>query len=171
MRKSELDTTTYDPYYRGYIQTLKDVELIDALKEEKETFLRFMKNVPIEKLSYAYAEGKWTVAEVLMHIIDAERVFQYRALRFGRNDKTALYGFEQDDFVPESNANKRSRESIVEEFNAVRDSTITLFKSFGTAQLKRIGTASNTPMSVAALGFVIGGHQKHHLNVLVERYF
>ncbi|MEO0525974.1 MAG: DinB family protein [Bacteroidota bacterium] len=171
MRKSELDTTTYDPYYGAYIQTLKDVELIDALKEEKETFLRFVKNVPIEKLSYAYAEGKWTVAEVLMHIIDAERVFQYRALRFGRNDKTALYGFEQDDFVPESNANKRSRESIVEEFNAVRDSTITLFKSFGTAQLKRMGSASNTPMSVAALGFVIGGHQKHHLNVLVERYF
>jgi len=170
MRISELKAEEYNPFYQTYIDVLGDVELFDLLRKQLENFPQFLASLPDEKLNYAYAEGKWTIAEALVHIIDAERVFQYRALRFMRGDKTPVPGFDQDTFVPNSNAARRTKESIIEEYKVVRRSTIALFANMNGKSLHNVGVASDSPMSVAALGFIICGHQKHHRNVIRERY-
>ena len=170
MKTSELRTGDYHFYYEPYINALGEVALLDMMSKQVENFPKFINSIPDTKLHYAYAEGKWTVAEVLMHIIDAERVFQYRALCFSRNDRTPLPGFDQDVFVPESMASKRSKQSIIQEYQAVRRSSIALFSSFEDSILRRRGIASDVEMSVGALGFVICGHQRHHRNVIREKY-
>ncbi|NND79146.1 MAG: DinB family protein [Maribacter sp.] len=170
MRVTELTKEEYNPYYKSYIDLLGDVELLDILTSQLRNFPQFLESLPEDKLHYAYAEGKWTIAEALIHVLDTERVFQYRALRFMRGDKTPLPGFDQDTFVPNSNADKRSKESIIEEYKAIRRSTIALYSNRKMKTLHNIGTASDSPMSVAALGFIICGHQKHHRNVIRERY-
>jgi len=143
---------------------------MDALKSGLGSINDFITQIPDAKMDFSYAYGKWSVAEVLVHIMDAERVFQYRALRFARNDGTELKGFDQDSYVPQSMANKRNKRDILEEFVALRKSSLMLFKSFDGIQLLRIGVASGTKMSVRALGFVICGHQVHHFKILEERY-
>lgn len=171
MLSSELSPSEYNPYYHTYIKALgEEVKLMDQLVDGRDIFIGFLKDIPINKLSYAYADEKWTLAEVLMHIIDAERIFQYRALRFARNDSTALAGFDQNVYVPESIAANKTMESIVEEYKTVRESTIALFKSFNDEVLKRIGVASDSEMSARAMGFIICGHQAHHLKIIRERY-
>lgn len=129
-----------------------------------------MDEISDKKLGFAYAEGKWTLAEAIVHIIDTERIFQYRSLRIARNDKTPLPGFDQDDYVPQSNASGRSTTSLIEEYKAVRDATITLFSSFDEEAMLRIGIASDSKMSTRALGFIISGHQAHHVKIIKERY-
>ena len=170
MRSTELQAGEYHEFYKPYIMALGDVELMDMLKKQYINFPQFLASIPLEKLQYAYADGKWTVAQVLVHILDAERVFQYRALRFARNDATALPGFDQDAYVPFSGADRISKEAIVEEYLAIRKSTITLFSSFDEEALMRKGKASNVSMSVRALGFFCCGHQKHHKQILKDRY-
>ena len=170
MKSSALKAGDYHPFYEPYIQALGEVELMDMLKRQKQNFPQFINSIPEEKLGYAYAEGKWTIAEVLMHILDAERVFQYRALRFARNDKTPLPGFEQDAYVPLSGAGAYSKSDFVANYEIVRASSIALFDSFSEVDLQRVGIASNSEMSVAALGFIICGHQKHHRNVIRAKY-
>jgi uncharacterized damage-inducible protein DinB len=170
MRVTELKKEKYNPYYQTYIDVLGDVELFDIIRRQLENFPQFLESLPDEKLNYAYAEGKWTIAEVLIHVLDTERVFQYRALRFMRGDKTPLPGFDQDLYVPNSNADRRTKESIIEEYKAVRRSTIALFSNMKGQTLHNMGVASDSPTSVAALGFIICGHQKHHRNVIRERY-
>ncbi len=170
MLRSDLSTSEYNSYYHNYILALPDVALMDELKDGKEQLLSFVGAIPNERLNYAYAVGKWTVAQVLMHIVDAERIFQYRALRFARNDKTPLVGFEQDNFVLESTADIRTKKEILNEYRTVREATISLFASFDDIVLKRMGTASGSGMSVRAMGFIICGHQTHHLKIIGERY-
>ena len=126
--------------------------------------------MPEGTLLYRYAEGKWTIKEVLVHIIDDERIYAYRALRFARNDKTELPGFDQDPYAFYSNANVRSIESIIEEYEAVRMSTITLFNGFSDDVMLRSGVANNNEVTVRALGYHIAGHELHHLNILKNRY-
>ncbi len=170
MKKSELQNlgTTY--FYETYLNALEDVNLMDALYDGRERFIELINKLPSEKLGFAYADQKWTVAEVLLHIMDTERIFQYRAFRFSRNDKTVLPGFDQDTYIIESDSLTRKKEDILAEYLAVRNSTIFLFKNMTNEQLKRVGTASDLPWSVATIGFVISGHQKHHVNILKERY-
>lgn len=170
MKLSELQLPQPYPFYKNYIDTLEEVELIDMLKRQMNNFPKFIESIPEEKIHYRYEVEKWTVTEVLLHIIDSERVFQYRALRFSRGDMTDLPGFEQDDYVPFSNAINRSVDSLIEEYIAVRQSTISLFINLSEEDLKRKGTASGLPWSVGALGFAICGHQRHHRNILRERY-
>ena len=165
-----LQASEYHPYYGGYIAMVSKNDLNQALQSSLEQLESFVPSIPNTKLNFAYAEGKWTVAEVLVHLMDAERVFQYRALRFARNDKTELKGFEQDDYVPTSRANERELGALFEEFRTIRQATIALFKSFNEEELLRSGTANGANMSVRALGYVICGHQAHHLNILQERY-
>ncbi|WP_108425582.1 DinB family protein [Flagellimonas amoyensis] len=167
---SELPTSDYNPYYHTYIMALGEVSLMDALLVGKEGFLSLLEKIPESKLSFAYAEEKWSLAEALVHMIDTERIFQYRALRFARNDKVDLPGFDQDLYVPYSNAGSRTVQDLMAEYRAVRDSTITLFKSFDDEALKRKGVASGSPMSVRAMGFIISGHQAHHVRIIKERY-
>ncbi|MEY8021916.1 DinB family protein [Muriicola sp. SD30] len=170
MKTSELKEHEYNPYYRAYIEALGEVDLMKTLRKQIKNYPQFLASIPEDKLNYQYAEGKWTVAEVLLHVLDSERVFQYRALRFARKDQTPLPGFDQDLYVPQSGAGNRSLDSIIEEYKAIRQSTITLYESFNEDILKRKGVASNSNMSVAALGFIICGHQRHHRNILRERY-
>jgi len=170
MRTSELNIAPPVPFYKTYIDVLGDVDLLEMLERQLQNFPNFIESIPSSKLSHAYQSDKWTIAEVLLHIIDSERVFQYRSLRFSRGDKTPLPGFEQDLYAPSSKAEKRTKESIIEEYRAVRQSTIALYKSFDTDTLQNEGIASNLSWNVATLGFVICGHQKYHRNILRERY-
>lgn len=170
MRKSELGEYEFEQFYTAYIAVLDDVELMQALEEGMHSFIQFIKGIPNEKLQYVYARDKWSVAEVIAHVIDAERIFQYRAFRFSRNDATPLAGFEQDGYVLESNANNRGKDDFLGEYELVRKCTLALFKAFDDEKLKRKGIASNIPWSVAGLGFIICGHQEHHKKIIEERY-
>ncbi len=171
MRSSELKAEDYNPFYQTYIDKLDNVELVEALYGGLTFFIDHIKKIPTSKWNYAYETEKWSVAQVLLHVIDTERVFQYRALCFSRGDKSHFPGFDQDIYVSDSNAEKRSKESILNDFIAVRNSSINLFRSFDEQVLQKWGVASNSRMSVAAAGFIISGHLKHHVNVLDERYF
>jgi len=170
MRTSELKIAEPFPFYKTYIDILGDVELLDMLRRQLSNFPKFIDSIPDEKLLYSYEADKWTVAQVLVHVIDSERVFQHRALRFSRGDYTALPGFDQDVYAEHSMADRRSKESLMEEYKIVRKSSIALFADLDRTKLDNVGRASDMPWSVAALGFVICGHQKHHRNVVRERY-
>lgn len=160
----------YNPYYEPYVQKFKGEDILAVLAKGVEDVNELVASLTEEQLTSAYAEGKWTIKEVLQHIMDTERIFCYRALRFSRNDKTNLPGFEQDDFVPYSGANERNSMEMLREYNAIRQSTITLFKNFTDEMLARVGIASDNEMSVRALAYIAAGHEKHHLNVINERY-
>lgn len=170
MKPSELQEGDYNPYYKTYIDKLGDTDLRTTLEKQSNNFPKFLASIPDEKLLYAYAPGKWSVLEAIQHIVDTERIFQYRALRIARNDKTPLQGFDQDIYVPESAANSKSIADMIEEYKTVRASTLSLFAAFDEAILRRVGTASNSPMSVGAVGFIICGHQRHHRDIIRERY-
>lgn len=171
MYTKDVISSEYNPYYEPFIKMIHgETALIHALKESKDDVISFFKEIPSEKLSYRYDTNKWTPKEVLVHLMDTERIFSYRALRFARKDKVDLLGFDQNDFIPPSKADSRTIDSLIEEYNAVRDATIALFKNFDNTMLKEIGTGSGSPMSVRALGFITVGHEKHHVSIIKERY-
>lgn len=170
MNSNQLPVNEYAGHFATYIQAAANVELFEELEISLHDFIKFVQNIPLDKFDYRYAEGKWTIKDIIQHIIDTERIFSYRALRISRNDKTPLPGFEENDYVDNTDANGRSIQDLLTEFSAVRQSTLLLYKSLSDEQLKRIGTASNTEISVRALGFVTIGHQKHHQKVFQERY-
>jgi len=164
------ESSEFAPYYGTYINKAEGNDLLASLVENAETFSAFIKTIPSEKFDYRYAEGKWSIKEIIVHLTDAERIFAYRALRFARKDKTPLSGFEENDYVPESNAANQSIESLLAEFDAVRKASITLFKSFNPEMCLRTGTANGKEISVRALGFIMVGHTVHHLQTIRERY-
>ncbi|NDP26983.1 MAG: DinB family protein [Flavobacterium sp.] len=170
MNSNQLPVNEYSEFVATYINALKDVNLMEELEISLHDFIKFVQNIPMDKFDYRYAEGKWTIKDIIQHIIDAERIFGYRALRISRNDKTPLLGFEENDYVENTNANGRSIQDLLTEFSAVRHSHLLLFKSFSEEQLLRLGIASNHTISVRALGFLIIGHLKHHQRVFQERY-
>ena len=170
MKAIEIKTNEYAPYYGTYISKAPDMDIIEGLRQNGKLIKEALESLPEDKWDHSYAPGKWTIKELVHHIIDTERIFSYRALRFGRGDTTDLPGFDQDDFVSGANSNSRTSVSLIAEYKAVRESTICLFESFSQDDLLRIGIASGSPMSVRALGFVIVGHETHHLNILNERY-
>ncbi|MFD0797834.1 DinB family protein [Maribacter chungangensis] len=170
MRLSELKQNEFNHFYATYLNMVGEEELIETLESSRDWFVAYTSGLTKERLNFSYGPNKWTVAEVLVHITDTERIFQYRAFRFSKNDKTALPGFDHEDYVGESESEKRTIGEIVAEFLAVREATLTMFKGMSNEKLRRIGTASDMPWSVAALGFVISGHLKHHAKILEERY-
>ncbi len=171
MKPSQLQPSEYASYYGNYIdQVAEEYTLIEELEISLHRFIKFVQDIPMDKFDYQYAEGKWTIKDIIQHLIDAERIFAYRALCFARKDATELPGFEENDYVDEANANNRSIMELLTELSAVRHATLLLFKSFNETQLLRSGIASNNPMSVRAIGFVIIGHQNHHQKVFEERY-
>ena len=170
MNSGQLSTYEYAPFYSNYITTLGKVDLHEVLKTSFKDLIKSLKYLPEEKFSYCYAEGKWTIKELIQHITDAERVLSYRALRFSRNDTTDLPGFDEDWYVDNSNGNDRCIEDLLIEFKLVRRSTISLFKSFSTEMLSKTGSANGSEMTVRAIGFIIAGHQTHHLKIIKEKY-
>ncbi|MCR4029291.1 MULTISPECIES: DinB family protein [Flavobacterium] len=170
MNISDVLENEYAGHFGTYIKEAGDGKLIEELEISLHEFIRFVQNIPMDKFDYRYAEGKWTIKEIIQHVIDTERIFAYRALRFSRNDKTPLPGFEESDYADNTDANSRSIQDLLTEFSAVRHSNLLFYKSLSDEQLKRIGTAAGNQISVRALGFVIIGHQKHHQKVFEERY-
>jgi uncharacterized damage-inducible protein DinB len=170
MRSSALPENEYAVYYSTYIKALNDVHLTEELEISLHDFIRLVQDIPMDKFDYRYAEGKWTIKDIILHLIDAERIFSYRALRIARQDKTPLPGFEENSYVDAANANSRSIQDLLGELSIVRHSTLALFKSFSEEQLKSLGTASEVEVSVRAIGFIIIGHMKHHQRIFKERY-
>lgn len=170
MKPSQLSDTEFAPFYQSYISLANEGDLVEELEISVHEFIKFVQNIPMDKFDYRYAEGKWTIKDIIQHLIDSERVFAYRALRIARNDKTPLPGFEENSFANEANGNDRKLQEMLTELALVRQSTIFLFKNFSDEVLQRIGTASEKAVSVRALGFIIIGHQKHHQKVFEERY-
>ena len=161
----------YPAYADMYINLLPaEGNLLQELKGNFQLVKQLICSLTEEKLLYRYAPGKWTIKEVLVHIIDDERIYAYRALRFARNDKTELPGFEQDDYALSSGANHRSLQGIFEEYEAVRQSTIAMFNSFTEEALIRTGIANKNSTTVRALAWHIAGHEVHHLNIIKQRY-
>ena len=162
----------YAPYFEQYMQlvTKEGKSIIENMQDSQIEFDTILRNLPKEKHTFSYAEGKWTLKELIQHSIDTERVFCYRALCFARNDKTSLPGFDQDIFVDNGNANQLEFSNLLDEMSTLRKSTIQLYKSFSEEALLRIGVASGNKISVRALGYLFSGHQMHHLNIVKERY-
>lgn len=157
-------------FYHRYVNQVKEDDVIDAIEKNTKDALAFFQSIPAEKWDYRYAEGKWSIKEMVQHVIDGDRIFSYRSLCFARGEKTALPGFEENDYAAASKADKRSKEELIEEFETVRKSILQLFVSFDEEQLNSVGVANENPVSVNAIGFIIPGHVQHHLNVLKERY-
>ncbi len=168
MKKSDL---SWNPtYFDTYINKVADVELAEALAES----LAQLNHLDVNKLrslgNQVYAPGKWTVRDIFQHLSDCERVFAYRALRFARNDKTELPGFDENLYAEHTGANTRPLEQVLEELKSIRKSTIALFDTFDDAALQRTGVMFNSELPVLALGFTVVGHQAHHFGILEERY-
>ncbi|MEO8664672.1 MAG: DinB family protein [Ignavibacteria bacterium] len=169
MKKS--DIKVLPEYYIRYINEIEDIELSEALIMFGENLLINDKEKLISIGDKVYEPGKWTVKDIIQHLIDAERIFVYRALRFARNDKTALPGFEENEYAPEAKADKRSIDDLLTEFQILRRSTLHLFESFDNEVLQREGVSTGVNISVLSIGFVIAGHTLHHSNVIREKYF
>lgn len=161
----------YKAYTSAYIDLLPDdADVVKQLDANAKEINKLIKPLSDEQLNYRYAEGKWNLKEMLIHMMDTERIFSIRALRIARNDKANLPGYNQDDYVPNSAANDRNSADILKEYQTVRASTLSLFSYFTPKQLKRIGTADGHPASVRALIYMTAGHEMHHINIMKERY-
>jgi len=158
-------------YFDTYINQVGDLDLSVALQQS----ITAIDALNLEKLhslgDQVYAPGKWTLRDLFQHITDCERVFAYRALRFARNDKTALPGFDENLFADNSGANRRSLEDVLAELRCVRESTRMLFDSFDETALRRTGIMFKSELTVLAIGFTLVGHQNHHFRIMEERYF
>ena len=153
-----------------YIAKAPDKEVYAAIRSNTKAFVKFLDTIPSKKRKHAYADGKWTIKELLQHIIDAERVFSYRALRTARLDATPMPGFDENSWAAAANKTSRKWDALVKEFIAVRTATEQLFDALGEAELLFTGMASNLPVNALALGYVIAGHTQHHMDIIRERY-
>jgi hypothetical protein len=159
----------YPVFYKGYIDTVKD-DVLSELENQIVSFQALLKEIPEEKAGFAYAEGKWTIIELIGHILDTERIMAYRALRIARNDSTPLAGFEENDYVANAHFADRSLKSMAEEFEYLRKANLFLIRSLNETELGRVGISNEKPISVKALVFIIAGHLNHHIRILKERY-
>ncbi|WP_126247010.1 DinB family protein [Chitinophaga rhizosphaerae] len=160
----------YAVFYETYVSRVPEDDLTAAFRKHTASLLVFLNKIPAAKREYAYAPGKWTVKEVLQHIIDAERVFAYRALNFARKDANPLPGFDENAFAAVARTEHREWNDMVEEFQFVRNASDHFFRALNEEELSRTGVASGNPVSVRALGFIILGHAIHHMEVVKERY-
>lgn len=157
-------------YFKRYIGQVEEVHLFEALQNQLDDFTTFLKLVPANREEYAYAEGKWTIKDVVQHIIDTERVFAYRALCFARKDPAHQPAFNQDEYAVAARAVHRPMSDLINEFIVVRQCTIALFKSFDAEQLNWKGMASEKEATPLIMGFAIAGHCRYHQNIITERY-
>ncbi|WP_323788986.1 DinB family protein [Psychroserpens sp.] len=170
MTRHQLSSKECIPYYQTYIDQAGELGLMEGLKQNGETIISFLESLTEEQFSYAYADDKWTIKELVQHIMDTERIFTYRALCFARKDKTPLPGYDQDKYANACEANIRTKESLLKEYKALRLATVSLFESFSDDMLLQFGNASQSDISVRALGFILIGHENHHCKVIKERY-
>lgn len=160
----------YPEWYAEEIELVPYPELFSGMEDSFQKTSAFLRDLPSEKLLFRYQPEKWTIKEMWQHVIDTERVLSYRAMRFSRGDATVLHGFDQNKYAEISRANERNWADILQEYSAVRVSSLMLFRSFNEEMLLRRGMAGRSEASVRALGFLILGHETHHLRVIRERY-
>ena len=160
----------YAPYYDTYIKKLDGNDIIKILSDQLKRTTNLLNSISEEKGNYSYADGKWSIKEMVGHLIDGERVFSYRALCIARGEQQPLPGFEQDDYVKIAQFDKRKLTSLVDEYKFTREADIALFKTFDEESKSRWGTASNNKVTVRALMFIIAGHEEHHINILKTKY-
>jgi uncharacterized damage-inducible protein DinB len=160
----------YDPYYRGYIEQVEGKQLSLILRQQRSKMLELLDGLTEDQADYRYASDKWSIKEMLGHLIDTERVFVYRAMSIARDEKQSLPGFDQDDYVKTGNFDQRSVESLRTEYEAVRNASIAFFESLDEASWLKAGMANDVTVSVRAIGYIVPGHEAHHLTILRERY-
>jgi DNA-dependent RNA polymerase auxiliary subunit epsilon len=163
-------TGVYPPHFEPYIKLITEHDLRQAIADQGREAIEFFNSISEEQSDYAYAEGKWTIKEMLQHLIDSERVFCYRALVFARRDNAALPSFDENEYARNAHGNLRSWKELIEEFDVTRASSAFLFNSFTDEDLAATGIASKSEVAVSALGFTIAGHVRHHINIIKERY-
>ena len=162
--------TEYAPFYAGYVARVSEDDILDVLAAQPGEIETLARTLPASKASYRYADGKWSVHQVLGHIIDAERVFGHRAFCFSRGERAALPGFDENDYVAAFDADSLPAVELAAEFAAVRDANLAFLRRLREDEWARVGTASGKPVSVRALAWIMAGHPRHHLAVLRERY-
>lgn len=160
----------YDIYFHRYTTAVPEEDVFPVLEQALGETVSFFENIASDRWEYRYAPGKWSLKESIIHMLDTERIFAYRALRIARNDQTPLMGFEQDDYVPYYHADRRTPESIISEYKAVRTASLEFFRYLTQEDLNRTGTSGNRPISVRALAYLIAGHERHHIQLTKERY-
>ncbi|MBJ7882691.1 DinB family protein [Gelidibacter salicanalis] len=170
MTINDLKPDEYHPYYQPYVSKVGQGNVLDILKNNSELVSSFLNTIDQGKLGFRYAEGKWTIKEIVLHLIDTERIFAYRALCIARKDKTDLPGFDQDAYVVNSQADTRSIKSLLWEYSTVRSATVSLFESFDNQAWMHSGVSSENRLSVRAIAFIIVGHENHHLEIIKARY-
>ena len=158
------------PYFDRYIKLSTSSDIETTLEESHNHLVQLIQPISEEKMNFSYAEGKWTLKDMLQHLIDTERIFVYRALRFARNDKTELPGYDHELYALESNANSKFKDQLLKEFVAVHCATIMFFNQLSNEALKRKGQASGEELSVEMMAHIIAGHTQHHLSVIEEKY-
>ena len=168
MKPNEKD---YPVYYQSYLNLIEEGDVISALKANHQAVLDFIEEIPRLKLNYFYSEGKWTVKQVINHIIDTERILSYRALRFARGDNQALLGFDENLYAANANLTNTNAQILADEFDSVRLSNILFFKQLSDKELLLKGKMASGEVSVLALGYFLCGHAQHHINVIKERYY
>jgi hypothetical protein len=167
---SKPDESEHAPYYGRYVSLVPDGDILGTLAGQIGVTLVELRKITGENSLRRYEPGKWSVREVVGHMIDTERIFAYRALRFARNDRTNLPGFEQDDYIPAANFDQRPWEDLLDEFYAVRRSNLAFFRGLAEEAWMRRGVANNNEMSVRAAAYIIAGHERHHLGVIRDKY-
>ncbi|MEJ8819887.1 DinB family protein [Lacibacter sp. H407] len=163
-------THDYALFYHNYVMNVQEDDVRSAFDQQSSVLDSFLSSIPESKADHAYAEGKWTVKQLLQHIIDAERIFTHRALWFARHSPAPLSGFDENEYAAVADVSKRSVASLADELRAVRKSSEFLFNSFTDKDLNTSGTANTHAITVNALGFVTLGHFLHHKRILEERY-
>jgi hypothetical protein len=164
------EKTEYAEYYEIYVSLVPETDVVAAMENQLAETRNLFVAIPEEKGSFAYAEGKWTIKELLGHLIDGEKIFAYRALQFSRADRTPIEGYEQDDYVLNANFNDYTLADLIEEFSLARRANIIFFKNLPEDVWTRTGTASSAEVSVRALAYIMVGHIRHHANILNTRY-
>ena len=164
------EKTEYYEYYDTYVALVNETDIVAAFESQLSEMSELFNSIPEEKSASAYAEGKWTIKELVGHLIDGERMFGYRALRISRGDETPIEGFEQNLYTENAPFNDYKFSDLVEEFELVRQSSVLFFKHLKETDWTRAGTASGNPVSVRALAYIMVGHVRHHANILRDRY-
>jgi uncharacterized damage-inducible protein DinB len=164
------EETEYLPYYGRYVSLVQDGDILAALGAQAKETLGLLRSIPESQAGFRYAPGKWSIKELVGHIIDTERIFAYRALRFARNDRTPVPGYEQDDYIREASFDECALGDLAAEFASVRQSSLFLFKHLSEAAWRRRGTANDSEVSVRALAYIIAGHELHHREILRSKY-
>lgn len=164
------EATEYAPYYQRYTSLVPEGDVVSTLSSQLEATLSFLRGLSEEQASSRYAPDKWSIKEVVGHMLDTERIFGHRAFRFARNDQTPLPGYEQDDYVRAGNFDRRSLKELVEEFELVRRANLCLLRSLDEEAWLRRGLANDNEVSVRALAHILAGHETHHLQIIRDRY-